>query len=177
MIFTEAPLAGAWVVDLDRREDPRGWFARAFAAEEYAARGLETAVVHVNASFNERAGTLRGMHFQAEPHAEAKTVRCTRGAVFDVVVDLRPDSPTRHEWFGVELTEDNGRALYVPPGMAHGFQTLVDATELLYLMSHHHVPEAARGVRWDDPAFGVRWPDAEERTLSERDAAYPDVAP
>jgi dTDP-4-dehydrorhamnose 3,5-epimerase len=177
VIFTPTPLEGAFVLDLERRADERGWFARTFAVEELAAHGLETRVVHMNASFNDRAGTLRGMHYQAPPHAECKIVRCTRGAAFDVIVDLRPRSATYRQWFGVELTADSGRALYVPEGFAHGFQTLADGTELLYLMSHHYVPEAARGVRWDDPAFGIDWPDAEARVMSERDAGYPDFAP
>jgi dTDP-4-dehydrorhamnose 3,5-epimerase len=174
VIFTPAPLDGAVVLDLERRTDERGWFSRTFAVEELAAHGLVTDVVHMNASFNDRAGTLRGMHYQAAPHAECKIVRCTRGAVFDVIVDLRPGSDTYTRWFGVELTADNGRSLYVPEGFAHGFQTLEDSTEVLYVMSHHYVPDAARGVRWDDPAFGIDWPAADARVMSERDAGYPD---
>ncbi len=177
MILTPTPLEGAYVLDLERREDERGWFARTFAVEELAEHGLDTRVVHMNTSFNDRAGTLRGMHYQAAPDAEVKIVRCTRGAAFDAIVDLRPYSPTFRGWFGAELTQDNGRALYVPEGFAHGFQTLADETELLYVMSHHYVPGAARGVRWDDPAFGIEWPEAASRTMSERDAGYPDFAP
>lgn len=177
MNLAETPLAGAWTLDLERRADERGWFARTWAAEELAAHGLDTRVVHMNTSYNERAGTLRGMHYQAAPHGECKLVRCTRGAIFDVIVDLRPGSPTLHRWHGVELSEDNGRALYVPVGMAHGFQTLEDASEVLYLMSEAYVPGAARGVRWDDPAVGIAWPAARNRTMSDRDATYPDLQP
>lgn len=175
MIFVETSLPGAYVIELERLEDDRGWFARTFAAEEFKARGLNSAVVHCNVSFNSRAGTLRGMHYQLAPHAECKLVRCTRGAIYDVIVDLRPDSPAYLRWFGVELDVDGGRSLYVPEGLAHGFQTLVDGSEVLYQMSHEYVPSHARGARWDDPAFGIDWPDA-ERTISERDRTYPDFA-
>ena len=176
MRFTETPLAGAWVIDLDRHGDERGSFARTFDREEWVARGMDPAVVQCNTSYNARAGTLRGLHFQAEPHGEPKLVRCTRGAAFDVIVDLRPDSPTYTRWFAAELSAENGRALYVPVAMAHGFQTLEDATEILYMMGHAYVPEAARGVRWDDPAFALEWPPTEERIISERDASYADYA-
>jgi dTDP-4-dehydrorhamnose 3,5-epimerase len=176
MIFVETSLPGAYVIELERLEDDRGWFARTFAAEEFKARGLNSGVVHCNVSFNSRAGTLRGMHYQLAPHAECKLVRCTRGAIYDVIVDLRPDSPAYLRWFGVELDVDGGRSLYVPEGLAHGFQTLVDGSEVLYQMSHEYVPSHARGARWDDPAFGIDWPDA-ERTISERDRTYPDFAP
>ena len=176
MIFSETSLPGAYVVEPERLEDERGWFARTFAAEEFAARGLNPAVVHANASFNLRAGTLRGMHYQAAPHGECKLVRCTRGAIYDVIVDLRPDSPTYRRWSATELSEENARALYVPEDVAHGFQTLEDESEVLYLMSHEYVASHARGVRWDDPAFGIEWPDA-DRTISERDGSYPDFSP
>ena len=137
---------------------------------------MDPTVAQCSTSFNARAGTLRGMHYQADPHGEAKLVRCTRGAVHDVIVDLRPDSPTHRRWFGIELSADNGTALYVPVGMAHGFQTLEDGSEVLYMMGHEYVPDAARGVRWDDPGFGIEWPEppAGGRTISARDAAYPD---
>jgi dTDP-4-dehydrorhamnose 3,5-epimerase len=176
MIFVETSLPGAYEIELERLEDDRGWFARTFAAEEFEARGMNPAVVHCNASFNSRAGTLRGMHYQLAPYAESKLVRCTRGAIYDVIVDLRPDSPAYLCWFGVELDADGGRSLYVPEGLAHGFQTLVDGSEVRYQMSHEYVPSHARGARWDDPAFGIEWPDA-ERTISERDRTYPDFAP
>jgi dTDP-4-dehydrorhamnose 3,5-epimerase len=169
------PLAGAWVIELEPIEDSRGWFARAFDAEEFAARGLEGAIAQCNASFNRRRDTLRGMHYQAEPHGESKLVRCVRGAVFDVAVDLRPGSPSYCRWHGVELSADGGSAFYIPKGMAHGFQTLTDDSEVLYQMGHRYVPEAARGVRFDDPAFGIEWPrPRRSRTISERDASYPD---
>jgi dTDP-4-dehydrorhamnose 3,5-epimerase len=175
MRFAETPLAGVWVIELDLLGDQRGWFARTFDAEEFEARGLNPAVVQCNASFNARRDTLRGMHYQAEPHGESKLVRCVRGAIFDVAVDLRGDSNTFCAWHGVELSAENGRALYIPAGLAHGFQTLSDGCEVLYQMGHRYVPEAARGVRWDDPAFEIEWPRVlGALTVSERDASYPD---
>ncbi len=178
MRFIETPLPGAWAIELDLIVDERGWFARTFDAEEFADRGLDPTVIQCNASFNAREGTLRGMHYQSEPHGEPKLVRCSRGAIFDVAVDLRPDSPTFRAWHGVELSAESGRAFYIPAGLAHGFQTLTENSEVLYQMGHRYVPEAARGVRWDDPAFGIEWPDAPGgRIVSERDASYPDFRP
>ncbi|HEX6040824.1 dTDP-4-dehydrorhamnose 3,5-epimerase [Longimicrobium sp.] len=177
MIFVPTLLDGAWVVEPEPVEDERGFFARTWCADEFRARGLDPALAQCSVSFNRRRGTLRGMHFQAAPHAEAKLVRCTRGALWDVVVDLRPGSPTFTRWFGVELTADNHRALYVPQGFAHGFQTLADDTEVFYQISVPYAPGAGRGVRWDDPAFGIRWPHADARILSDRDRAYPDFDP
>lgn len=176
MILVPTPLAGAYVVELERLADERGHFARTFDAEVFAQHGLDARVAQCNLSSNTRAGTLRGMHFQRAPHEEAKLVRVVRGAVFDAIVDLRPDSPTFCGWFGLELTDANDRALYVPGGFAHGFQTLVDDTEMLYQMSTPFVPGAGDGVRWDDPAFGIDWPPAPSggRTISQRDAEYPD---
>jgi dTDP-4-dehydrorhamnose 3,5-epimerase len=175
----ETPLPGAYVVELEPIEDERGWFARTFDAAAFEALGLDAAVVQCNASFNHRAGTLRGMHYQADPHGEAKLVRCTRGAVFDAIVDLRSDSPAFCRWFGVELRAGATRSLFVSAGFAHGFQTLTDDTEVQYQMSHHYVPDAARGVRWDDPAFGIEWPEppAGGRVISERDSGYADYSP
>jgi dTDP-4-dehydrorhamnose 3,5-epimerase len=170
--FTEAPLAGAWVIELELLRDERGFFARTFDAEEFRQRGLETAIVQCNTSFNERSGTLRGMHYQADPDGECKLVRSIRGAIYDVIVDLRADSETYCRWFAVELTADNALMLYVPKGLAHGFQTLTDGSEVAYQMSHVHVPAQARGVRWDDPAFEIEWPEA-ERTISDKDRSYP----
>jgi dTDP-4-dehydrorhamnose 3,5-epimerase len=170
-------LAGAYVVALERLTDERGWFARTFDAEPLREAGIDLTNVQSSVSFNARAGTLRGMHYQEAPHAEVKLVRCTRGAVYDVIVDLRPASETYCHWFGIELTPDNGRELLVPKGCAHGFQTLADATEVHYQMSYPFVPGAGHGVRWDDPAFGIEWPAAERRTISERDATYPDFKP
>ena len=173
MRFLATELAGVHVVDLERREDERGYFARTFCEDEFRAHGLDPRVTQTSVSHNRRRGTLRGMHYQAPPHEEAKLVRCTRGAIFDVALDLRRDSPSFRRWFAVELSADNGRALYVPPGVAHGFQTLADATDVLYQMSEPHHAESARGVRFDDPAFSIRWP-LEQPIVNDRDRAYPD---
>ncbi len=173
MIFTETPLTGAYLIDLERREDERGFFARSWCQEEFSRHGLETRLVQCNISFNMRRGTLRGMHYQAEPYPEAKLVRCTMGAIYDVIIDLRPASPTFKKWFGVELTAENRRALYVPVGFAHGFQTLVDNSEVFYQMSEFFHPECARGVRWNDPCFGIVWP-VNPPILSRRDQCYED---
>lgn len=174
MIFNETPLAGVFMIDLEPAEDNRGSFARTFDVEEFAARGLEARVAQCSVSFNVNAGTLRGMHYQMAPRGETKLVRCSRGAIYDVVIDLRPKSPTYCGWFGIELTQANGRLLYVPVGCAHGFQTLTDDTEVEYQISEPYSPEHARGVRWDDPAFGIDWPSTAERTMSERDRTYAD---
>lgn len=174
MTFVECALKGAWIVEPERVVDARGFFARTWCARELAAHGLDPRLAQCGLSFNPRRGTLRGLHYQAAPHAEAKLVRCTMGAIFDVIVDLREDSPTRHRHASVVLTAANRTMLYVPPGFAHGFQTLQDDTEVFYQMSVPHAPEAARGVRWDDPAFAIPWPAA-ERIISERDRSYPDV--
>jgi dTDP-4-dehydrorhamnose 3,5-epimerase len=171
MIFTETPLVGAFVVEPERIADERGFFARTWCVNEFAARGLETRLVQCNVSYNARRGTLRGMHFQAAPHEEVKLVRCTAGAIYDVIVDLRPGSPTRHQWFGVELTAANRLALYIPAGFAHGFQTLEDESEVFYQMAEFYHPESARGVRYDDPAFGIAWP-LPVSVIGVRDAAY-----
>ena len=161
------------MVDVERMEDERGFFARTWSQKEWAAQGLDSRLLECNVSFNKRAGTLRGMHYQTAPYAQAKLVRCTAGALFDVIVDLRPDSPTHKQWVGVELSAENGRSLFIPEGLAHGFQTLADGTEVLYQMSEVYAPECARGVRWDDPAFGIEWPRA-VTVIYERDASYPD---
>jgi dTDP-4-dehydrorhamnose 3,5-epimerase len=175
VIFTETRLAGAFVVDLEPHEDERGFFARVWDGEEFAARGLDAHVSQSSIAYNHLAGTLRGLHFQVVPFAETKLVRCTRGAIWDVVVDLRHDSPTFLEWAGVELSADNRRTLYVPEEFAHGYQTLVDASEVWYQMSAPYAPEAARGLRWDDPKLAIDWPPVERRVISERDLAWPDV--
>jgi dTDP-4-dehydrorhamnose 3,5-epimerase len=171
MIVNATALDGVSVVEQEQLADERGFFARTYDVQALGP------VVQMSVSFNTRAGTLRGLHYQADPHGEAKLVRCTRGAIWDVAVDLRPGSPTRHRWHGIEINEDNGLAVFIEPGFAHGFQTLVDATEVLYAMSTPYVPDAARGVRWDDAAFGIQWPTPPVggRTLSSRDASYPDV--
>jgi len=179
VIFTETPLAGAWLLEPERREDERGFFARTFCVDEFAAHGLDPSVVQCNVSHNRLAGTLRGLHLQAEPHAETKLVACSRGAIYDVIVDLRAGSPSFRDWHAVELSEADGRQLFVPKGMAHGFQTLVDGTEVRYQMGHRFAASHARGVRWDDPALGIVWPDPPPygRLISERDLAYPDLDP
>jgi len=174
MRFVETPLSGVWLIEPDRLQDERGHFARTYDCDEFATRGLDPAVAQCNTSFNARAGTLRGMHYQSDPHGKPKLVRCTRGAIFDVAVDLRPGSPTHTAWFGAELSAENGCALYLPAGLAHGFQTLRDESEVLYMMGHAYVPEAASGVRWNDEAFAIAWPDAGERIISSRDQDYPD---
>jgi dTDP-4-dehydrorhamnose 3,5-epimerase len=175
MRFLPTKLAGAYLIEPEPWEDARGLFARTYCRDEFAAHGLNTAWVQCNVSFNRLAGTLRGMHWQAEPHAEVKLVRCTRGAAFDVIADVRPDSPTYRQWVGVELIADNRRAVYVPAGFAHGFQTLTDDTELFYQMSEFYHPELASGVRWDDPSLGIEWPPAEQRVIAERDLSFPDL--
>lgn len=172
MIFTETKLKGAYLVDLDLQEDERGFFARSWCQDEFEKHGLNPRLVQCNISFNKKRGTLRGLHYQSLPYQEAKLVRCTMGVLYDVIVDLRSDSPTFKEWFSVELTAQNRRALYVPEGCAHGFQTLVDNTEVFYQMSESFHPECARGVRWDDPAFGIVWPIM-EKTISTQDQAIP----
>jgi dTDP-4-dehydrorhamnose 3,5-epimerase len=175
LIFAPTPVAGALVVDLQRIDDERGFFARSFCQKEFIERGLDPRLAQCNVSFNRKRGTLRGMHFQALPYGEAKLVRCTQGAIWDVVADLRPDSGSFKRWYGVELSAANRRALYVPEGCAHGFQTLADDSEVLYLMSEFYQPDAARGIPWDDPAFRIEWPLAEP-ILSDRDRAFPRFA-
>jgi len=172
MKFVPTPLAGAFVVEIERLEDDRGFFGRSFCQEEFRAHGLSPVVAQCNVSWNRRRGTLRGLHFQASPHAEAKLVRCTRGVIWDVIVDLREGSPTRLRWHALELNAENRLALYVPEGFAHGFQTLADDSEVLYQMSEAHHPNLARGVRWDDPALAIKWP-LSVPILSERDRSYP----
>lgn len=173
MTFEQTPIPGIWIIGLERREDDRGFFARSFCEREFGSHGLLMRFPQCNISFNQKRGTLRGMHFQREPKAEVKLVRCTRGAVYDVVVDLRKQSATYLRWFGIELTDENRLALYIAEGCAHGFQALVDNTELFYHMGEFYDAGAGDGVRWNDPAFGIKWPLADP-ILSERDATYPD---
>jgi dTDP-4-dehydrorhamnose 3,5-epimerase len=173
MIFHETPIAGVHIIEPERFQDERGYFTRLWAPEAFAARGLDARIAHISSSFNRRKGTLRGMHFQAAPMSEVKIVRCTQGAIYDVALDLRSDSPTFRRWFGCELSAENGRMLYIAEGLAHGFQTLRDATEVQYLISTEYSPAHGRGVRWNDPAFGIQWPE-DQRTMNERDATYPD---
>lgn len=176
MLFTETCLKGAFLIEPERHEDERGFFARTWCRHEFAAHGLNAELVQCNVSYNRRKGTLRGMHYQRAPYAEAKLVRCTRGAIYDVIIDLRPDSPTRLQWLAVRLTAEDGRMLTIPEGFAHGFQTLEDDTEVFYQMSAFYAPEAAAGIRWNDPYFGISWPLADP-ILSEKDRAYPDFEP
>jgi dTDP-4-dehydrorhamnose 3,5-epimerase len=173
----ETPLAGAFVIELEPVLDERGFFARTFDAETFRDHGLDPCVVQCSTSFNSKSGTLRGMHYQAAPDQECKLVRCTRGRIFDVIVDLRPDSETYCRWFGLDLAADGWRELYVPKDFAHGFQTLEEESEVYYQISHGYVPEHARGVRWDDPAFAIEWPPVKERTMSDKDRNYPDFRP
>ena len=175
MKFESTAIAGVWIVDLDPRVEERGSFARTYCREEFAAHALNTDWPQSNVSRNIRRGTLRGLHFQAGPHPEIKLVRCTAGAIFDVVVDVRRDSPTFGRWLGAELSAATGRALYIPAGCAHGFQTLTDDAEVFYMMGAAYIPELARGLRWDDPAVGVKWP-LPPVALSPRDAALPPLS-
>lgn len=172
MIFTETPIAGAFLIDLERHEDERGFFARTFCESEFRVHGLEPRIAQCNISWNRAAGTLRGLHYQTAPHEETKIVRSTSGSIWDVVVDLRPDSPTYRQWTGVDLTNENRRALYIPRGLAHGFITRSDDAEVLYMMGDIYVEAAARGIAWDDPAFAIQWPVAPV-VISERDRSYP----
>jgi dTDP-4-dehydrorhamnose 3,5-epimerase len=174
VIFRELEIAGAFVVEPVPIEDDRGFFARAFDTDEFVTHGLITDFVQWSISVNARAGTLRGLHFQREPYEEAKLVRCTRGALYDVIVDLRPDSPTFRRWVAGEPTAENRLWLYIPKGLAHGFQTLEDDTEVFYAISEPYEQSAAAGVRWDDPAFGIEWPPTDERVMSDKDRSWPD---
>lgn len=176
MKFTETGLPGAVVVEPEFLADERGFFARTWCAREFAGRGLKHAFVQCSISFNRKKGTVRGLHYQRPPHKEAKLIRCTSGAIYDIVVDLRPDSPTYLQHFAVELSQENRKLLYVPEGCAHGFQTLVDGSEVLYQMSEYYSPECSAGHRWNDPAFGIDWP-LEVSVISERDRSYANLAP
>lgn len=176
MIFTETKLKGAYIIEPEKKADERGFFARTWCQHEFEAQGLNPRLVQCNISYNARRSTLRGMHHQAAPYAEAKLVRCTRGAIHDVIIDLRPDSATYKQYVAVLLDADHHRMLYIPEGFAHGFQTLEDDTEVFYQMSVVYRPEAARGVRWDDPVFSIDWPQAECRHISDRDRNWPDFA-
>lgn len=173
MKFLETKLKGAYVIELDRREDERGYFTRTFCRNEFEKEGLPGQVVQTNLSYNARRGTLRGMHYQAEPFAEAKLVQCVEGYLYDVIIDLRSDSETYCRWIGVELSAAKGLMLYVPEGFAHGFQTLEDHTAVYYHMFQFFAPHFARGVRWNDPAFGIKWP-LENPIMSEKDRQLPD---
>ena len=176
MLFTELALAGAYIVDLEKREDSRGFFGRTYCQREFGDHGLATQMPQSNASFSKMRGTLRGMHYQEVPYEEAKLVRCTRGAIFDVIVDVRPHSPTFREWTGVELTEENHRMLYVPEGFAHGFITLVNDTEVNYQVSQFYAPGHERGLRYNDTSIGIEWP-VDVNVISDKDETWPAFSP
>jgi dTDP-4-dehydrorhamnose 3,5-epimerase len=176
MIFTETKLPGAYLIDVEKREDHRGFFARAWCQREFEEHHLVPRVVQANISFNKQKGTLRGMHYQLAPYAETKLVRCVRGALYDVIIDLRPDSSTYMQWLGVELTAEDYKMLFVPEGFAHGFQTLVDNTEATYQVSQFYTPGAEGGVRYDDPAFGIEWP-IDVQVISDKDRSWPNYTP
>ncbi|MEM1394324.1 MAG: dTDP-4-dehydrorhamnose 3,5-epimerase [Cyanobacteria bacterium P01_D01_bin.116] len=172
MIFTETELQGAYTIDLEEKHDQRGFFARAFCAKELEAHGLKPVVAQCNLSFNYKKGTLRGMHYQIEPAAETKIIRCTKGAIYDVIIDMRPESPTYLQHFGVELSADNHRALYVPEMFAHGYQALTDGCEVMYMVGEFYTPGYEKGLRYDDPFFNIQWP-LEATEMSEKDTNWP----
>jgi len=176
MHFQDTPLAGAKVIELDKREDARGFFARLFCKQEFSSHGLEPEIVQVNTSFSRQIGTLRGLHYQLAPSSETKLIRCLRGGIFDVILDLRPDGPSFGRWLGVELTAQNRTMLYVPKGFAHGFLTLAEDAEVLYCSSESYSPEHERTVRWNDPKFNIQWPFAPS-VVSDKDARSPDFDP
>ncbi len=176
MKFSSLVLDGCWLIEPEPHSDERGLFARTWCVREFAERGLSASFVQASTSYNELAGTLRGMHHQLEPHSETKLVRCTAGAIYDVAVDVRPNSATYLKWIAEVLSADNRRALYIPPGFAHGFVTLEEKSEVLYELSEFHHPESARGLRWNDPAIGIQWPREPVR-ISERDANYALLSP
>jgi dTDP-4-dehydrorhamnose 3,5-epimerase len=173
MKFTETRLKDAYIIDIEPVEDVRGFFARVWCRNEFTQQRLVAELAQCSVAYNRKKGTLRGMHYQREPHAEVKLVRCTKGAVYDVIVDLRPKSETFRQWIGVELSEDSHRTLYVPEGFAHGYVTLSDDAELYYQMSEFYVPGAGTGVRWNDPAIGIEWPDVGDLLIAEKDQAWP----
>ena len=174
LIFTETKLQGAFIVQPEKLVDNRGFFGRVWCREEFASHGLNASLIQCNISFNATIGTLRGMHYQVSPHEEAKLVRCTKGAIVDVIIDLRPESPTFKQWLAEKLTSDNHKMMYVPEGFAHGYQTLEDNTELFYQMSERYVGDCVRGVRWNDPVFGIEWPEINSRIMSSRDKEFKD---
>ncbi len=176
MHFEPTPLEGAWLIRAEPVEDERGYFARIWCAREFKARGLDVSIVQCSVSFTRRRGTVRGMHFQKAPYGECKLVRCSRGALYDVIIDLRPASLTYKKWFAVQLSEDDHLALFVPKGFAHGFQTLVDEVEVFYQMSEFYHPECSAGVRWDDPSFAIEWP-IPPTVISKKDQSWPDFEP
>lgn len=177
MIFKQTKLKGAFIIEMEPIGDIRGFFARAWCKKEFEKHGLRSDFVQANITFNKHKGTLRGMHYQVAPYQEAKVVRCIKGSLFDVIIDLCPDSPTYREWVGIELTEDNYRMLYLPEGFAHGYKTLEDNTEVSYQVSQFYCPESERGIRWNDPGFGIGWPETSELVISDKDKNWPDFCP
>lgn len=173
MIFQETPLKGAFVLELKKLEDDRGFFARSYCQKEFEEHGLVPRIVQANVSYNIKKGTLRGMHYQIHPYEETKLVRCTCGAIYDVIIDLRKSSPTYRQWFGIELTAENRKMLFVPESFGHGFQTLKEDTEVTYMVSQFYAPGAERGIRWNDPSFGIQWPTGVE-VISPKDAHWED---
>ncbi|GBD98068.1 dTDP-4-dehydrorhamnose 3,5-epimerase [bacterium BMS3Abin07] len=173
MIFKETSLAGAYIITIEKREDERGFFARSWCKNEFESHGLNSSFVQANVSFNKKSGTLRGMHYQVNPYEETKLMRCTRGAIYDVIIDLRPDSPTYKQWIGVELTAENYTMLFVPENFAHGFQTLEDGTEVTYQVSQFYSPGSEQGIRFNDTGFGIKWP-VDIRVISDKDRSWPD---
>jgi len=173
MIFEETRLKGAFTIEMEPIGDTRGFFARAWCQKEFEAHGLISGFVQANITFSPKKGTLRGLHYQIAPHEEIKLVRCTRGAIYDVIIDLRPESPTYKQWLGTELTADNRKMIYIPGGFAHGYQILMDDTEVFYQVGQFYAPEYERGIRWDDPAFGIEWP-LEIQVISDKDKNWPD---
>lgn len=174
MIFTETKLEGVFIIEPERLEDERGFFARTWCQQEFEAHGLNARMAQCSISFNKKRGTLRGMHYQAAPHEEVKVVRCTMGSIYDVIIDLRKHSRTFKQWIAIELTAQNRVALYIPEGFAHGFQTLKDNTEVFYQISEFFVPDSSRGLRWNDPAFNISWPSV-DRVISHKDQLYEDL--
>lgn len=176
MIFEETKLSGAFIISVEKRADERGFFGRAWCLHELEEHGISMKFVQANVSFNHRKETLRGLHYQTDPYQEAKFMRCTRGAIYDVIVDLRPQSPTYKQWIGVKLTEDNYQMLYVPEGFAHGYQTLENNTEVYYPTTQFYSPVAERGLRWNDPAIGIIWPQTDNLIISDKDNSWPDYS-
>jgi dTDP-4-dehydrorhamnose 3,5-epimerase len=174
MKFTPTRLNGSFIIDVEPMEDERGFFARSWCADEFLRHGIDPSLSQCSISFNKKRGTLRGMHYQGPPHAETKVVRCTAGSIYDVIVDVRPDSETFKQWISVELSAENNRMIYVPAGFAHGFQSLVEQTEVFYMVSTPYNPESSGSLRWNDPQFAIDWPHEDERVISDRDRNYPD---
>jgi dTDP-4-dehydrorhamnose 3,5-epimerase len=174
MIFTETELKGAYVIEPEKYQDERGYFARVFCENEFKFHGIKLNMVQSNIGFSRKKGTIRGLHYQVYPHAEVKLIRCISGSIFDVIIDLRPESPTYKQWFGIELNSKNSQMLLVPENFAHGYQSLVDNTEVFYLVSQFYTADAERGVRWDDPLFKIQWPEMIHPIISEKDKSWPD---